>query len=52
VLYWRFLDKHGQVLLANPRTALMTENLSRLSSAERAGIRSESERVLQQIESL
>ncbi len=38
-LYWNFVDKHEQTLMANPRTALMAKNVTRLSSEERAAIR-------------
>ncbi|HEU4460424.1 MAG TPA: cryptochrome/photolyase family protein [Methylibium sp.] len=52
VLYWRFVDRHEKALLGNPRTVFMAKNLARLSSEQRQAIRSESERVLAQIESL
>jgi deoxyribodipyrimidine photolyase-related protein len=52
LLYWRFLDRHEQALLANPRTALMAKNLGRLSGDERADIRAGSQRVLDGIDAL
>lgn len=38
-LYWNFIDRHRQTLLANPRTTLMARNLDRLDEAERQAIR-------------
>ena len=38
-LYWSFLDRHETELAGNPRTALMTRNVRRLSASERAAIR-------------
>lgn len=38
-LYWNFLDEHEATLKANPRTALMVRNITRLSDSERESIR-------------
>ncbi len=45
-LYWNFIDRHQQSLSANPRTALMTKNLQRMSEAERTAIRARAAEML------
>ena len=51
-LYWHFLDKHVETFAHNPRTALMVKNLLRLSDEERAAIRVEAKRMLNNLDSL
>ncbi len=51
-LYWHFLDKHEQVLAANPRTALMAKNIARLSADERAALRVQAHSVLGRMDDL
>ena len=38
-LYWYFLDKHEQLLAANPRTTLMTKNITKMPAADRTALR-------------
>ncbi len=45
-LYWSFLDRHENELSGNPRTALMTRNVRRLSSGERTAIRETAGKIL------
>lgn len=52
VLYWRFLDHHEKQLAANPRTALMARNLSRLSADERSDIRETAGQMLRGLDRL
>ncbi len=52
LLYWNFLDRHEAELAANPRTALMAKNLSRLSPAERGRLRADAQAVLAAVETL
>jgi deoxyribodipyrimidine photolyase-related protein len=51
-LYWRFLDKHEDALLANPRTSLMAKNIGRLSAGEREALRDASTRMLDALDAL
>lgn len=51
-LYWNFLDAHDDALAANPRTALMTQSVRRLSDEERAAIRMQATATLAVLESL
>jgi deoxyribodipyrimidine photolyase-related protein len=51
-LYWYFLDQHEAELSANPRTALMVRNLSRMGDDERAALREQGQQVLDQIDDL
>jgi len=48
-LYWNFLDRHEQQLARNPRTTLMTRNLSRLNAVERDAIRASARNILETI---
>lgn len=51
-LYWNFLDRHEAALAANPRTALMARNVSRLEPAQRERIRADARRVLENLDTL
>ncbi len=51
-LYWNFLDKHENMLTQNPRTALMTKNISKLSPDARAAIREHAEFILNKLDTL
>lgn len=51
-LYWYFLDKHENMLMKNPRTSLMTKNVSKLSPDARAAIREHAEIILNKLDSL
>ena len=51
-LYWHFLDKHVETFANNPRTALMVNNLLRLGDDERAAIRVEAKRMLNNLDAL
>jgi deoxyribodipyrimidine photolyase-related protein len=51
-LYWRFVDRHEAALAANPRTVMMARNVARLSAAARERIRSDSDELLAQVDSL
>lgn len=52
VLYWRFLDHHEKQLAANPRTALMVRNVSRLSVEERRDIQETGRQMLRGLDQL
>lgn len=52
LLYWAFVDRHEQALAANPRTALMAKNLDKLQAGERQSLRSQAERVLDELDAL
>jgi deoxyribodipyrimidine photolyase-related protein len=51
-LYWHFLDKHERALAANPRTSLMVRNVARLSAEERAAIRAQATKTLENLDTL
>jgi deoxyribodipyrimidine photolyase-related protein len=51
-LYWNFVDKHERALAGNPRTALMAKNIARLNDEERAAIRTEAKRMLNDLDAL
>jgi deoxyribodipyrimidine photolyase-like uncharacterized protein len=51
-LYWRFVDRHEAALAANPRTVMMARNVARLDAAARGRIRSDTDRLLEQADSL
>ena len=51
-LYWNFLIRHEEELAANPRTALMTRNLARLSADDRTRIRVEAQQLLEKLDTL
>jgi deoxyribodipyrimidine photolyase-related protein len=38
-LYWNFIDHHEATLSSNPRTALMTKNLQKIDTEERARVK-------------
>jgi deoxyribodipyrimidine photolyase-related protein len=52
VLYWNFLDKHEVMLAANPRTALMAKNVTRLGLADREQLRKSAQVLLERIDTL
>jgi deoxyribodipyrimidine photolyase-related protein len=52
VLYWNFLDRHEAELAANPRTALMARNVTRLDAAERVRRRAAATDLLSDLDSL
>ena len=52
VLYWHFLMKHYDVFSRNPRTALMTKNVDRLSAEEVTNIKQSAEKMLQNLDAL
>lgn len=52
VLYWNFLDRHEAALAANPRTALMARNVSRMTAAQRERIRADATRVLDNLDAV
>ena len=52
VLYWNFLDCHEAELAANPRTALMARNVTRLDDAERERRRAAATKLLGDLEAL
>jgi deoxyribodipyrimidine photolyase-related protein len=45
-LYWDFIDRHEATLSSNPRTSLMTKNLQKLTSEERARVKLHASRIL------
>lgn len=51
-LYWHFLDKHEELLANNPRTSPMTKPLGKLNDLERAALREQAEKTLDQLDSL
>jgi deoxyribodipyrimidine photolyase-related protein len=51
-LYWHFLDKHRDAFVNNMRTALMIKNLDKLSDDERAAIRIEANKRLENLDAL
>lgn len=51
-LYWNFLTKHQNALEKNPRTRLMTANLSRISDDKKAMIKAHASRLLSTLNSL
>lgn len=51
-LYWGFLDKHENMLKANPRTALMAKNIGRLDSEQRDVLRNQVSLLLENISKL
>lgn len=51
-LYWHFIARHEKNLSANPRTALMSKNLQKLSETERAGVGKRAAQILDNLESL
>ena len=51
-LYWYFLDQHEAELKANPRSALMVKNLTRLDNEARAALREQAEQVLGRLDAL
>ncbi len=51
-LYWNFLDHNIKTFSANPRTALMAKNLTRMSDEDRAAIRAEAQRMLTNLDAL
>jgi deoxyribodipyrimidine photolyase-related protein len=51
-LYWHFLIKHYDTFSRNPRTALMTKNVDRLSADEVQAIQTQAEKVLNHINSI
>jgi len=51
-LYWNFIDRHADALVANPRTALMAKNLQKLSEAERQAIRARAAAMLADLDML
>jgi deoxyribodipyrimidine photolyase-related protein len=51
-LFWNFLDTHEQTLLKNPRTVMMAKNITRLSEEDRAAIRAEANRMLDNLDAL
>ncbi len=46
-LFWAFLDTHEAALAANPRTAMMARNITRLSPPERELIRTQAQALLE-----
>jgi deoxyribodipyrimidine photolyase-related protein len=52
VLYWNFLIKHEPELAANPRTALMARNATRLGPAERATLQTQAQTLLARLDEL
>jgi deoxyribodipyrimidine photolyase-related protein len=51
-LYWHFLDKHERSFATNPRTSLMVKHLQRMTEDERAAIRIEATRMLDNLDAL
>lgn len=51
-LYWYFLDKHEAMLAGNPRTSLMAKNISKLSAADRATLRAQASKTLENLDDL
>jgi len=51
-LYWNFIDRHESSLASNPRTALMTKNLQRLSETDRLAVRQRAAEMLAQLDQL
>ncbi len=51
-LYWQFIDRHQPTLAANPRTALMANNLQKISETERSAIRRRATELLEDLASL
>ena len=51
-LYWNFLIKHREQFGANPRTRLMTANLSKISTADQQAIHSHAQALLNNVDEL
>jgi deoxyribodipyrimidine photolyase-related protein len=51
-LYWNFLINHQVEFNQNPRTRLMTANLSKISTEDQAKIQSHAKKILEDIESI
>ncbi len=51
-LYWNFLIKHYETFSRNPRTALMTKNVDRLSAEEVSAIQTQAQRILAHIDTI
>lgn len=51
-LYWNFLMKHQNALEKNPRTRLMTANLSRISDDKKAMIKAHADHLLSALNSI
>jgi deoxyribodipyrimidine photolyase-related protein len=51
-LYWRHLEKHHDVLIKNPRTALMAKSVGRLSAEDRQAIREYGDATLARMDTL
>lgn len=51
-LYWGFLDKHEDMLAANPRTALMAKNIARMDAQGRQAVRAKVDELFKNIERL
>ncbi len=52
VLYWYFLHRHELAMAANPRTALMAKNLSRIPADERFSIMETAQGLLENLDHL
>ncbi|MDO9403353.1 MAG: cryptochrome/photolyase family protein [Polaromonas sp.] len=52
VLYWNFVDGHAAELEANPRTAVMVQNLQRLGEGDRLAIRERAATLLADLDAL
>jgi len=51
-LYWNFLINHQVEFNQNPRTRLMTANLSKISTEDQALIQLHAKKILDDIESI
>lgn len=51
-LFWRFLIEHEAAFARNPRTALMAKNVARLSVEDRAGVTTNAENLLRNLDAL
>ncbi|RYG08986.1 MAG: hypothetical protein EON92_15535 [Burkholderiales bacterium] len=52
VLYWNFLDTHASEMAANPRTAVMVQNLERLGTDQRLAVRQRAAQMLANLDAL
>jgi deoxyribodipyrimidine photolyase-related protein len=51
-LYWHFLIKHQAALNKNPRSRLMTANLSKISDDDQAQIQSHAQHILNNMDAI
>ena len=47
-LYWHFLARHEEMLAGNPRTSLMAKNIANVLEADRAALRAQAKKHVEQ----